>query len=294
MSFKDSSNWNEKNEFKAFIIFKKLEALGFPRGKQMEFCREMEKETNLDARNISAKVGNYKSVAGINNNSNASSDTKENYSKYKNYSIEELEKKIKKDKKSIIDIFQLNRYLYIKEIHMKKRLVKVVLALALLSIWTPSMADEYNSLFGIEIGSKIRGEEIQKSWFGNAGLKVGAESEDFRFFLNARYYNTKDKFITSGGEIQYKFNFTKYANIFFGLNAGLANIGITKSTKWPSVNANIRYLGADVGFNIHATELIDFEIGTRYMGLNKKVIQGYDFASLKIAYASVIFKWKTD
>ena len=99
MSFKDSSNWNEKNEFKAFIIFKKLEALGFPRGKQMEFCREMEKETNLDAGNISAKVSNYKSVAGINNNSHPSSDTKENYSKYKNYSIEELEKKIKKDKK---------------------------------------------------------------------------------------------------------------------------------------------------------------------------------------------------
>jgi len=96
MSFKDSSNWNEKNELKAFIIFKKLEALGFPRGKQIELCREMEKETNLDAGNISAKVSNYKSVVGVNNNSNASSDTKENYSKYKDYSVEELEEKIKK------------------------------------------------------------------------------------------------------------------------------------------------------------------------------------------------------
>ncbi len=188
---------------------------------------------------------------------------------------------------------------------MKKRLVKVVLALALLSISTPSMADEYNSLFGIEIGSKIdnnfyiRGEEIQKSWFGNAGLKVGAESEDFRFFLNARYHNAKDfdKINTYGGEIQYKFNFTKYANIFFGVNAGLANIRVAKSTKWPSVNTNIRYRGVDVGFNIHATELIDFEIGTRYMKLDTKAIQDlytYDFASLKIAYASVIFKWKMD
>ena len=96
MSFKNDSNWNEKNELKAFLIFKKLEALNFPRGKQMELCRAMEKETNLDAGNISAKVSNYKSVAGINNSSNASSDTKENYSKYKDYSIAKLEELISK------------------------------------------------------------------------------------------------------------------------------------------------------------------------------------------------------
>jgi hypothetical protein len=34
-------NWNKKNELKAFLIFKKLEVLGFPRGKQMKFCKEM-------------------------------------------------------------------------------------------------------------------------------------------------------------------------------------------------------------------------------------------------------------
>jgi len=96
MSFKDNSNWNEKNELKAFLIFKKLEALDFPRGRQMEFCREMEKETNLEAGNISAKVSNYKSVAGINNSSNASSDTKENYFKYNDYSIEKIEELISK------------------------------------------------------------------------------------------------------------------------------------------------------------------------------------------------------
>jgi len=96
MSFKDSSNWNEKNELKAFMIFQRLKELNFPRGKQMKLCREMEKETNLDAGNISAKVSNYKSVAGINNNSNASNDTKETYSKYKDYSIEKLEELINK------------------------------------------------------------------------------------------------------------------------------------------------------------------------------------------------------
>ena len=96
MNFRDDSEWNEKNELKAFLIFKKLQELDFPRGKQMELCKKMEKETNLEAGNISAKVSNYKSVAGINNTSNASSATKEFYSKYKNYSFEELEDVIKK------------------------------------------------------------------------------------------------------------------------------------------------------------------------------------------------------
>ncbi len=91
MSFKKDSNWNEKNELKAFLIFKKLQEVNFQRGKQMELCRYMEQETNLDAGNISAKVSNYKSVAGINNNSNASNDTKQSYLKYKDHSIKELE-----------------------------------------------------------------------------------------------------------------------------------------------------------------------------------------------------------
>lgn len=95
MSFKDNSNWNQKNELKALLIFKKLQEINFSRGKQMEFCRQMEQETSLDAGNISAKISNYKSVAGINNSSNASKDTKQSYLKYKDFSIKELEEIIK-------------------------------------------------------------------------------------------------------------------------------------------------------------------------------------------------------
>ncbi len=58
----------------------------------MEYCREMSRRTNLDAGNISAKVSNYKSVAGINNASNASVNTVELYNKYGYLSIQELEK----------------------------------------------------------------------------------------------------------------------------------------------------------------------------------------------------------
>lgn len=58
----------------------------------MDYCREMSRSTNLDPGNISAKVSNYKSVAGVNNASNASVNTVELYKKYGHLSIQELEK----------------------------------------------------------------------------------------------------------------------------------------------------------------------------------------------------------
>jgi hypothetical protein len=95
MSYRVTSLWNEKNEIRCLIIFKKLQAEGFPRGKQMEYCREMSRITQLEPGNISAKVGNYKSVAGVNNASNASVNTIELYEKYRNHSIQELDKLVR-------------------------------------------------------------------------------------------------------------------------------------------------------------------------------------------------------
>ena len=61
----------------------------------MEYCREMSRITQLEPGNISAKVGNYKSVAGVNNASNASVNTIELYEKYRNHSIQELDKLVR-------------------------------------------------------------------------------------------------------------------------------------------------------------------------------------------------------
>jgi hypothetical protein len=91
MTYKDSSEWNEQNEMRCLAIFKKLEAENFPRGKQMEYCRLLASSTNLDAGNISAKVSNYKSVAGINKHSNASENTKRLYKEYGHLSANEIE-----------------------------------------------------------------------------------------------------------------------------------------------------------------------------------------------------------
>ncbi|MCG3706240.1 hypothetical protein L5F43_07005 [Aliarcobacter butzleri] len=96
MSFKVTSGWNEKTELQAYKIFRILLDKKFPRGLQSKLCKELAQEIKLlSSGNISAKVCNYKSVAGINNSSNSSSDTKKNYEKYKNLSIIELDLIIK-------------------------------------------------------------------------------------------------------------------------------------------------------------------------------------------------------
>lgn len=90
MTYRSGSDWNEKNELKCLLIFKKLETEGFPWGKQTDYCREMEISTSLDVGNISAKVSNYKSVAKVNNNSNASKNTIRIYNEYGPLSVDKI------------------------------------------------------------------------------------------------------------------------------------------------------------------------------------------------------------
>ncbi|MBC8308098.1 MAG: hypothetical protein H8E55_71615 [Pelagibacterales bacterium] len=96
MTYKEQSDWNDKNEIKCLLILRKLEKEGFPRGRQTELSQEMEEETNLKRSSISAKVSNFKSVTGVNEDSNASENTKRIYKKYKNYSIDQLKEEIRK------------------------------------------------------------------------------------------------------------------------------------------------------------------------------------------------------
>ena len=96
MYFRETSDWNELNELRSLVIFKKLELEGFPRNKQMELCKAMALKTNLDAGNISAKVSNFKSVAGINKPSNASINTKEIFKKYGLLPLSDIESQVSK------------------------------------------------------------------------------------------------------------------------------------------------------------------------------------------------------
>ena len=60
----------------------------------MQLCEEIATKNNLSTGSLSAKVSNYKLLAGINNKSNASKNSKIIYEKHMQFSILELEKVI--------------------------------------------------------------------------------------------------------------------------------------------------------------------------------------------------------
>ena len=194
---------------------------------------------------------------------------------------------------------------------MKKRLTKAILAMSLLTMPALSMADdEYHSLFAVE-GSynnidvertSVTSVNVQGSGFGGVGIKIGAESHNYRVFISGRYFDAKDfnKLNTIGAEFQYKFNFSKPVNFFLGVNAGYAymKVGADVLNGIPSVDTTSPYYGADAGFNYHASKLIDLEAGVRFMNLNENLTTSdgvnFDFSSFSSVYTSVIIKWQMD
>ncbi len=95
MPYRAGSNWNDVNELRALAIFKMLQEHGFPRGVQLRSCRAISNITSLAPGSLSAKVSNYKSVAGVNKHSNASLKTKEIYGKYGHLTSDDIEKLIR-------------------------------------------------------------------------------------------------------------------------------------------------------------------------------------------------------
>lgn len=91
MGYRVGSLWNETNEIRCLIAFKKLQAEGFPRGRQMEMSRELSGLTGISAGSLHSKIGNYKSMAGVIGDSNASQGTRDVYRQYGGSSIAELE-----------------------------------------------------------------------------------------------------------------------------------------------------------------------------------------------------------
>jgi len=190
---------------------------------------------------------------------------------------------------------------------MKRKFTKAILAAAIATM--PLAASEYafdtHSLFAIEGGASsvdidVAGPTavtIEDTAIANAGIKIGAQSESYRIFLSARYYDVQDidSLYTVGGELQYLFNFSEEANFFIGGNIGEAFIQVTPT----SGSAKSMYYGGDAGFNIHATDTFDIEIGARYMQLDETVtptgsLYSYTFNYIATGYASLIIKWQMD
>ena len=205
---------------------------------------------------------------------------------------------------------------------MKKILTKSLLIASLLGLTTSSYADGYtfdiDSLIGIEGGytsfdvendSLTIDKGIHKYNVGEVGLKIGAQSQNYRLFLSVHNYfaSDYDYAVTYGGEFQYLFNFSQKANFFIGINGGMlaarfVGYGILDSK---ARTISDPYFGGDVGFNYHLNKTYDLEIGARVMATDAKNTQTinypsgarnvtYTFDNLVTGYASIIVKFQMD
>ena len=194
---------------------------------------------------------------------------------------------------------------------IKKVVQKVVLAGLVLT--TPLMAEfDFNkdmysllafeggySSFDVEKNDTLTPATITKYDMMHAGLKIGAQSKNYRVFLSGRYYNADnfDYATTIGAELQYMFNFSSFANFYVGVNGGIANMRFTTPTETKSRTISDPYYGGDAGFNLHITKSFDFELGARVMQIqaeNKIGAVSFKFDNLVSGYASLIFKYKMD
>ena len=194
---------------------------------------------------------------------------------------------------------------------IKTRLSKALVAAAMVS--SAVMADtviypDY-SLIGIEGGATSinsdlddhnanTSESVNKT-VQNIGVKIGAESYNYRIFLTANYYTNPDSSYdyigTYGGQLDYLLNVSNKMNLYIGINGGIANMKFIAPNETSKRLIADPYYGADAGLNFHATKLIDLEVGARLMMLdavNTKNNVSYTFNNFVSGYASLIFKFE--
>jgi len=192
---------------------------------------------------------------------------------------------------------------------MKSRFAKVLLPALLFS--SAAMADGVvyptQSLLGIEGGVTNINYDIsnKKSTVNktveNLGVKIGAQSYDYRVFLSMNYYTNPDSSYdyigTYGGQLDYLLNISSKTNIYLGVNAGIANMKFTAPNEVTKRTISNPYYGVDAGVTLHRTRFVDLEFGARFMMLdatNRKNNVTYTFNSFMTAYASINFKYQMD
>jgi len=194
---------------------------------------------------------------------------------------------------------------------IKNKLSKAVLVAAMLS--SSVMADtiiypDY-SLIGIEGGYTSINSDVDdytnntsdtadKS-VQNIGVKIGAQSYNYRIFLTANYYTNPDSSYdymgTYGGQLDYLLNVSEKMNFYIGINGGMVNMKFKAPDETSKRLIADPYFGADTGINFHASKLIDLELGARLMMLdavNTKNNVAYTFNNFVTGYASLIFKFE--
>jgi len=196
---------------------------------------------------------------------------------------------------------------------IKNKLSKAVLVAAMLgsSVMAATVIYPDYSLIGIEGGytsinsdvdnfTNSTSENVDKS-VGNIGVKIGAQSYNYRIFLTANYYTNPDSsydyVATYGGQLDYLLNVSEKMNFYIGVNGGLVNMKFIAPNETSKRLIADPYYGADAGINFHASKLIDLELGARLMlldAVNTKSNVAYTFNNFVTGYASIIFKFEMD
>lgn len=88
MAFRSGSLWSEQNELRCLVLMKKLYEEGSPAGRQAQCARGVHR---LSVRSVNAKIGNFKSLAGLIGPSNWSQNSKAAWEKYGHLSAVEIQ-----------------------------------------------------------------------------------------------------------------------------------------------------------------------------------------------------------
>lgn len=143
--------------------------------------------------------------------------------------------------------------------------------------------------------------------FVGAGVKVGAQGQYYRLFLEGTYMKMSGDFdyaISGGASLDLLAHLNQTFAIFVGLNGGIINLKPTGT--FSQLDLTQPYAGLQLGINIDLSDSVDFELGARYsyIGYDENVIddtvaQTRTVANLQIdsittAYASLIFKFDTN
>ena len=96
--YRAGSKWSDLNEVRCLLAFKQLEEAGLPRNMLSDLARDIARISGIPEGSVKAKIGNYKSVAGITGHSNASVESQSMYRNYGHLSSSKLKELIKSGK----------------------------------------------------------------------------------------------------------------------------------------------------------------------------------------------------
>ena len=184
----------------------------------------------------------------------------------------------------------------------------VLFSLALLDLHADLYSYKGESLVGTEGGYTLlftqesksdSSMELQKREIVGAGIKIGAQTKDYRLFIALEGYDAKgfNYLLRYGASLQYLFNFTKYTNFFVGVEAGMVDASITLDTESFTRTLFDPYYGGTLGFNIHLGKFADFELGGRFIGSNaqnSKEGKIFGIDRLFSGYFGIIIRYELD